>query len=180
MVMNYSEVKERYGNAYQINKAMKSGCIYKLEDGIYSDNEYEPDVAIISKKYPQAVFSGVYAFFVHGLTDYVPDSYALATKAKAAPIADPRVEQIYTRDDLLMTGTTIMSVEGADILIYDKERMLIELLRNKNKLPRDFYKEVLGRYRKIIDTLEIWRIQEYIESFPKSKMIQKAFDEEVL
>lgn len=57
--------------------------------------------------------------------------------------------------------------------------MLIELLRNKNSMPHDLYKEVLGNYRKIIDDLEIWRIQEYAEIFPKSKMIKKALAEEV-
>lgn len=180
MLMNYIECLEKYGNAYQINKVIEEGSLYKLEEGIYADNQYESEVAILSKKYPHAVFSGVFAFYVHGLTDYVPESYDLATKSKAAPISDKRVKQIYIKDDLLMTGTTTMTVEGVDILVYDKERMLIELLRNKNKLPRDFYKEVIGQYRKIIETLEIWRIQEYIEKFPKSKMIGRAFSEEVL
>lgn len=180
MVLNYTECKEKYGNAYQLNKAVDAGLIYKLEEGIYSEDKYESDAAILSKKYPQAVFTGVYAFYLHGLTDYVPESYALATKSKAAPIADKRVEQVYTRDDLLMEGATTVPAEGIDILVYDKERMLIELLRNKNKWPKDFYKEVLGRYRKIIESLEIWRIQEYIEKFPKSGMIRRSFDEEVL
>lgn len=180
MIMNYRECKEKYGNAYQISKVVEKGILHKLEEGIYSDDEYESEVAIISKKYPQAVFTGEFAFFTHGLTDFVPDRYALATKSRAASISDERVDQIYTRDDLLMRGATTMNVEGAEILIYDKERMLVELLRNKNKLPRDFYKEVLGHYRKIIESLEIWRIQEYLELFPKSKMIQRAFNEEVL
>ena len=180
MLMNYAECKEKYGNAYQINKAINAGLIYKLEDGIYSENKYESDAVILSKKYPQAVFTGVYAFYLHGLTDYIPESYALATKSKAAPIADHRVEQVYTRDDLLMAGAAILPAEGIDILVYDKERMLIELLRNKNKWPKDFYKEVLNRYRKIIESLEIWRIQEYIDIFPKSGMIRRSFDEEVL
>lgn len=180
MIMNYNECLKKYGTPYQINKVVESGLIYKIEEGIYSDYEYEPDIAILSKKYPNAVFAGSYAFYVHGLTDFIPDYYSLATKSKAAPISDKRVQQIYTRDDLLMIGSTTLSVEGIDILVYDKERMLIELLRNKTKLPRDYYKEIIGRYRKIIENLDIERIQEYIEIFPKSKMIQRAFDEEVL
>lgn len=73
-----------------------------------------------------------------------------------------------------------MEVDGATIPIYDKERMIIELLRNKNKMPKDLYKEIIGNYRRIIESLEIWRIQEYLDIFPKSKMIKKAFDEEIL
>ena len=44
-----------------------------------------------------------------------------------------------------------MEVDGATIPIYDKERMIIELLRNKNKMPKDLYKEVMGDYRRIWD-----------------------------
>ncbi len=58
--------------------------------------------------------------------------------------------------------------------------MLIELLRNKNTMPYDLYKEILINYREIIADLEIWRIQEYAALFPKSKMISKALDEEVM
>ena len=70
-------------------------------------------------------------------------------------------------------------ISGVTVKIYDKERMLIELLRNKNSMPYDLYKEIIGNYRKIIEGLEIWRIQEYADIFPKSKMIKKALEEEV-
>ena len=47
-------------------------------------------------------------------------------------------------------------------------------------MQKDLYKEIISNYRRIIDSLEIWRIQEYLDIFPKSKMIKKAFDEEIL
>ena len=40
-------------------------------------------------------------------------------------------------------------------------------------------KEIIGNYRKTIESLQIWRIQEYADIFPKSKMIKKALEEEV-
>lgn len=180
MILSYADCITKYGNAYQLNKALEDGLVFKLEDGIYSDSEYESEVAIISKKYPDGIFTGVFAFYVHGFTDLIPDKYALATKAKSAALVDSRVEQIYTRDDLLDMGVTQIEVGGTTISIYDKERMLIELLRNKNKMQKDLYKEIISNYRRIIDSLEIWRIQEYLDIFPKSKMIKKAFDEEIL
>lgn len=180
MFFSYADCITKYGNAYQLNRALEDGLVFKLEDGIYSDSEYESEVAIISKKYPDGIFTGEFAFYVHGLTDLIPEKYALATKAKAAPLVDGRIEQIYTRDDLLNIGVIQMEVDGATIPIYDKERMIIELLRNKNKMPKDLYKEIIGNYRRIIESLEIWRIQEYLDLFPKSKMIKKAFDEEIL
>ena len=92
---------------------------------------------------------------------------------------DSRIEQIYVRDDLLQLGVIEKNINNVTVKMYDKERMLIELLRNKNIMPYDLYKEIIGNYRRIIEGLQIWRIQEYTEIFPKSKMIKKALEEEV-
>ena len=67
-----------------------------------------------------------------------------------------------------------------EILMYNKERMLVELLRNKNKLPFDYYKEILGNYRKQINDLDIQAIQDYAYVIPKSGMIMETLQMEVL
>ena len=54
--------------------------------------------------------------------------------------------------------------------------MLIELLRHKNKLPYDLYEETLLNYRERINNMEIKKIQEYVEVFPKRKMISLLSD----
>ncbi len=72
-----------------------------------------------------------------------------------------------------------MSRDHVTCRIYDKERMLIELLRFKNKLPYDYYKEILGNYRMQISNLDIERIQKYAAIFPKSKMINTLLESEV-
>lgn len=139
-----------------------------------------PEIALISAKYPNAIIAGEYAFYYHGFTDVIPEKYSMATKSKAAKFSEPRVFQIYVRDDLLELGAQTQSVDGYEFRIYDRERMLIELLRNKNTMPYDLYKEILLKYRGLVNSLELWRIQEYAEKFPKSKMIKKALDKEVL
>ena len=155
MLFNYKEAVNIAGSEYKLCKAVAEQSIFKQEDGIYSTQKYESELGVILKKYPKAVLTGEYAFYKHGLTNVIPEKYDLATISKAARI-------------------------GSIIKIYDKERMLIELLRNKNSMPYDLYKEIIMNYREIINDLEIWRIQEYASVFPKSKMISKALDEEVM
>lgn len=110
----------------------------------------------------------------------IPEKYDLATPSKSAKMTDARVRQIYVKDDVFPLGIEEKDIDGVMVRIYDKERMLIELLRNKNKMPYDLYKEIIVSYREMIMNLEIWRIQEYAAVFPKSKMIAKALDEEVM
>ena len=180
MILSYAEAIKEYGNAYQLSRVMESGQLYKQEDGIYSTRKYEPELSIIMKKYPKAVLTGEYAFYCHGLTNVIPEKYELATPSKSAPLKDRRIHQIYMRDDIFPLGIMEKEIDGASVRMYDRERMLIELLRNKNKMPYDLYKEILLNYRNIIDELELWRIQEYASVFPKSRMISKALDVEVL
>lgn len=85
----------------------------------------------------------------------------------------------YVPDKIFSLGLVEQEQEGTTIRIYDKERMLIELLRYKDKLPYDYYKEILRNYRKIVDLLDIERVQEYATIFPKSEILWKRLDEEV-
>lgn len=179
MILTYTECIDKFGNDYQLEKAVAEERVYRVESGLYSTKRYFAELEIIVKKYPNAILTGEYAFYCHDLTDVIPEKYNIATKAKAAKLSDPRILQIYVRDDLLMLGVTEKDINGVTAKIYDKERMLIELLRNKNSMPYDLYKEIIGNYRKIIEELQIWRIQEYADVFPKSKMIKKALEEEV-
>ena len=180
MLLTYREAVEKNGSAYKLNQSVEKQMLYKQEEGIYSIEKHVPELGIIMKKYPKAVLAGEYAFYSHGLTNVIPEKYDLATPSKSAKITDARVHQIYVRDTVFPLGIEEKIIDGAVARIYDKERMLIELLRNKNTMPYDLYKEIIMHYREMISDLEIWRIQEYASIFPKSKMISKALDEEVL
>ena len=57
---------------------------------------------------------------------------------------------------------------------------MIELIRSKNKLPFDYYKEIISSYRYKIDTLDIQEVQEYAYILPKTNMIMETLQLEVL
>lgn len=179
MLLNYSACEQQYANAYHITQSLNDKRIYRIERGIYSDTPHVSELAIIQKKYPKVIFTMESAFYYHGLTTDIPDYYYIATPAKAARLKDSRIKQVYVPDKVFPLGLVEQEQEGTTIRIYDKERMLIELLRYKDKLPYDYYKEILRNYRKIVDRLDIERIQEYATVFPKSEVLWKRLDEEV-
>ena len=179
MICTHKQCLKERGSAYQIQKAVKAGELYQIEKGIYADTSDVTTLAIITTKYPEAIITLDSAFYFHGLTDVIPDDYYIATSKHARKLRDPRIRQIFVPDEILNLGVIIMYHRDAAFRIYDKERMLIELLSRKNSLPRDYYKEILGNYRDQIHKLDIERIQDYAESFPKHKMISEALAAEV-
>lgn len=179
MIYKYTDCVRDCEGYYNVKKAIKAGELFQIEKGIYSDQPMETQLAVIATKYPKAVFTMNSAFYYHGLTDDIPDKYFLATGKDAAKIRDKRVSQVFENSKHLMLGAEAVSVEGVSVSMYSKERMLIELLRSKSKLPNDYYKEIIQNYRRLIEGLDIQAIEEYMDALPKKKMIEKALRTEV-
>ena len=165
MLYTYEDAVTKFGSKYLLKKAVGGGDFFQQEKGVYSDTKYVPALQIISMKYPKAVFAMDSAFYYHGLTDVIPEKYCIATDRDAAKIRKKNIIQIFENKNLLYLGVEQMEREGCVINIYSKERMLVELLRHKRKLPFDYYKEIIGNYRDIKETLNSKKIAEYISKF---------------
>lgn len=153
MILLYKTLIEQYKSDYEIKKLIKEGKLFKVEKGIYSDNNNVNYLEILTKKYPNAVFTMESAFYYHNLTDVIPDKEHLALRRDSTKINDDRIKVIYYQDNLFEIGKSTLKVDNIDIQIYDKERMLIELIRNRKSLGFDYYKEIINNYREIRDTL---------------------------
>ena len=179
MIYTYPQSLEKFHTDYKMKQAIAKGNLYRIEKGIYSDSQNVSDLAVITAKYPDTIITMNTALYYHGLTDDVPQKYCICTVRSSRELRDPRIIQYYEDPSLFRLGSVRMTVRDAEFNIYDKERMLIELLRHRNSLPFDFYKEVIGNYRNKIFELDVERIQEYAEIFPKGKKISQLLEMEV-
>lgn len=180
MVLSYDECIKKYKSDYQIRKQTLLHNLYKIEPGIYSDKEYESRTAVIMKKYPKAVFTLNSAFFYQGLTDTIPQSYYLLTDKDDAKITDKSIKQSFDNCSSMDIGVEVINYNGDEIRVFSKERLLVELVRNRTKLPFDYYKEIIGNYRKLIYELDFQAIEEYAEELPKTELVMNTIRMEVL
>ena len=179
MIYNYSDLLDKFGSDYQIAKAVKEKKVYKIEEGLYSDEEQANELQVITKKYPSAIFTMDTAFFFHDLTNVIPIKYQLAINEKKRKIVDERIEMFYVSEEFFEVGKTTLETHNAIVNVYDKERMLIELVRNKNKIPYDLYKEIVANYREITDELNVWKISSYLNHFKNKDKIFEIIRSEV-
>lgn len=179
MVYTYDECLNMYGSPYQIKKQVEKGTLYLIQKGLYSDIKNENELLVISKKYPDAVFTMNSAFYYYGLTDTIPDYYYLATFRNNSKIRDNRIKQIFENNDYLNIGITQLNYNGVNLKIYSRERLLAELIRRKSLLPYDYYKEIIGSYRKVVSCLDIQELQEIVIFLPKSNYIMEILQAEV-
>ena len=180
MIYNYKRCSKKYKNRYEINKKIEGGILRKIGRNLYTDSLDDSELFLISSKYPNAVFTLRSAFYYQGLTDTIPDYYYLLTDKDSSKIQDDSVKQYFDNSNSLSLGKETKIYNGTKIKVFNKERLLVELIRNKNKLSFDYYKEIILNYRKIISELDISLIEKYASKLPKSKLVLRTISLEIL
>lgn len=180
MLLTYQECLDKYGSDYQLKKEIGSGALFMKEKGIYSTKRNDSEIDVIMRKYPKTVCTGKSAFYYHSLSDVIPDHYYLATRRTDTRIKDSRIIQSFLKNEIFDVGITEIQYNNSNIRIYDKERMLIELMRFRSKLPMDYYKEIIGNYRKLSFELDFGIIEDYAATFKHGAKLMNMIQMEVL
>ena len=166
MIFTTKELLSRGDTEYSIRKKVASGELHLVERGVYSDeSSLFIDEVFLAKKYPNAVLTFLSAYYLHDLTDSVPDSFFLATEQHSFPIRRKDVRQSYQDPSFFSVGISRMEVEGGSVRIYDLERMLLETIRLRERMPADLYYEVMDSFRRRKGDLDFHRIAEYAKHF---------------
>lgn len=179
MTYTYKEILKKYGSRYNIKKALKNKEIYKLDKNIYSEKSFINPLILYSKKYPYAVITMDTAFYYYNLTDVIPNKTHLATPRNARIIKNQEIEQIFMDKNILYAGKSIVKVNNENVYMYNKERLLIELIRKRKQIPFDYYKEIIANYREIVDELDMYKIEQYLSLFKNDLNLSEALQREV-
>ncbi|MBR0138245.1 MAG: hypothetical protein IJM15_07530 [Erysipelotrichaceae bacterium] len=180
MLFSYQECLEKYGSDYRIKKELASESLFMKEKGIYSTKRNVPEIEIIMYKYPKTVCTGKSAFYYHGLTDVIPEHYYLASKRTDYRINDSRIIQTFQKENLYEAGITEIDYNNSRIRVYNRERMLIELLRFSSRIPMDYYKEIIQSYRQLTYEMDFLLIEEYVSLFHNGDTLMTVIQKEVL
>lgn len=98
----------------------------------------------------------------------------------ATRITDVGVVQRFSEDRLLNPDKTVIERDGAKIQVYGRERMLIELMRASASMAPDYYAELIGAYRRIVDELDLYVVEEYMEMLERNGYMADILQREVL
>ena len=165
MVYSYKEILKKLGSRRNIEQELKNKKLFRLKKGIYSEEDIVDPMIIISEKYKGAIITMDSAFYYYNLTDVIPLKVYVATSRDARKINDSKVVQYYLNNNILNPGKMQINIDGNNVNIYDRERLLIELIRKRASIPFDYYKEIIRNYRHISDELDMYKIEQYVSLF---------------
>ena len=179
MIYSYKELLKKYGTRYNIKKAIDNKKLYRVENGVYSNKNVVDPIALYSKRYPSGVITMDSAFYFYDLTDVIPNKTYLATPSNYRTIKNEKIVQIFTDKKFLDVGKERVKINECTINIYNKERLLVELIRKRKQIPFDYYKEIISNYREIVDELDMQKIEEYLSLFKNDLHLSEALQREV-
>ena len=165
MVYSYQEILKKMKSRSNIEKALENGKLFRIKTDVYSDSDIVNPMIVISKKYKSSIITMDSAFYYYNLTDVIPNKIHIATSRDARKINDSDVIQYYLNNDILNPGKTQVDIQGNKVNMYDRERLLIELVRKRASVPFDYYKEIITNYRQISYELDMYKIEEYVSLF---------------
>ena len=183
MIYTLKQLRKKYKYTYNINKAINDGEIIRIGHGLYStDNPAIYELEIIFAKYPNSILCMQSAFAYYDVSDYIPTKYYIATSQNAHKIENEKVCQFYMTNDILNIGKQTIKTRFGYINIYDRERMLIELIRLKSKFDYSYYKEIVNSYRELAkdNQLDNNKIIKYCSCFKNGDNIRKTIQEVIL
>lgn len=135
-----------------IQKLIQEGYVEKIRYGYYQwfDPEDLSEVGIIRRLFPDAVFCMDTALRYYGYSDRTPGQWHLAVSKDAGKsrfkIDYPFVKPYYMEPSLLALGLTTGEMDGHRIQIYDKDRVICDCLRYRNKMDREIFYQAIRQY----------------------------------
>lgn len=178
MIYLYKDLTKKGYSDYQIKKMVKENKLYMIQKGAYSTTKEYDYLEYLVKKHPNAIVTLETACRCYSLIKNKPTTYYLATKQKDRKIKDENVKQIFMTDSLYNVGANVVTYQQYNIKIYDLERLLVEVVRNKINMDYDVYINIINSYKKISKLLNKTKLDNYIKLF-KDKRIEERIKNEV-
>ena len=164
-VQYYKEIFDRYGGMMrttqlaeekvfypQRQKLMEDGHIEKVRRGYYQWNSSEgfSEVGTVARLFPDAILCMDTALRYYGYSDRTPGDWHLAVSKDSGKsrfnIDYPFVKPYYIEPTVLELGLTKGTMDGHEIRIYDKDRVICDCLRYRNKMDKEIFNKAIQNY----------------------------------
>jgi len=136
-----------------LQQLILDGKLERTERGIYvAVDAIEDEMFAMQKKYPKLIYSHETALFIHGLTDRTPFEYSATVPSGykvVSNIAD-RFKIYYIKKDYHKLGMeTIDNTFGNQLIVYNIERTICDIIRSRSRVDIQILNEALRRYVKM-------------------------------
>ena len=164
-VQYYKSIFDKYGGMMRTTQLAEEKIFYPQREKLIADGYVEkirrgyyqwinPDdfseVGTVIRLFPDAILCMDTALRYYGYSDRTPGDWHLAVSKDSGKsrfkIDYPFVKPYYVEPTVLELGLTTGTMDGHAIRIYDKERLICDCLRYRNKMDREIFNKAIQKY----------------------------------
>lgn len=161
----YKNIFDRYGGMMRtkeleteklfyrkVQQLIAEGYVEKVRYGYYQwiDPDDFSEVGTVIRLFPDAILCMDTALRYYGYSDRTPGFWHLAVSKDSCKsrfqIDYPFVKPYYVEPAVLELGLTQGEMDGHTVRIYDKDRLICDCLRYRNKMDREIFNKAIQSY----------------------------------
>ena len=161
----------------QIASLIQEGVIEKIRTGYYQwiDPDNLSEVVTITRLYPDGILCMDTALRHYGYSDRTPAEWHIAVSKYSNrtrfKIDYPFVKPYFVAPDVFEIGLCEQEIDGNKVRMYDKERVICDCLRYRNKMDKEIFNKAIQAY--VSDTSKsIPKLMEYSVPLRCQKLVK--------
>lgn len=175
-VLLVKEAEKNNIHRQYIKQLEETGYLRKVSKGIYvKENKEVNEFFILGQKYKKGIFSHNTALYFYDLTDRTPIKLDM-TFPSYITVHDNSIKIHYIKEENHLLGVKEMKLQdGTSIQIYDMERTICDIIRDRNKIdPQIFNDAIKGYIKKKNKNLVL--LYEYAEKFKIENILRNYME----
>ena len=164
-VQYYKSIFDKYGGMMRTTQLAEEKIFYPQREKLIADGYVEkirrgyyqwinPDdfseVGTVIRLFPDAILCMDTALRYYGYSDRTPGDWHLAVSKDSGKsrfkIDYPFVKPYYVEPAVLELGLTTGTMDGHAIRIYEKDRLICDCLRYRNKMDKEIFNKAIQKY----------------------------------
>lgn len=148
--LNTKQIKQANINTMELTRLVKKNKLERVTRGYYVvANSFYDDYYKYQLKSKNCIFSHTTALYLYDLSDRTPLYFDVTVPIgyNGSLSKDKNIRLHYVKRNNLTLGlTTIKSPFGAKIKVYDLERTICDIIKNRNHMDKEIFAKALKRY----------------------------------
>lgn len=162
-----------------LSRLIDEHVIERVSRGIYiKSNDIPDDMVVLQNKSKNAIYSHMTTLYLYGLSNRIPIKYDITVNQgyNGTLQRDNNVNLFYIKRDLLNLGlTTYMLDSGYEIKVYDLERTICDIIKNKNRLDQEVVNKAIREYF-YSNNKNVLKLYEYAKKLKIYDKVRNTFE----
>ena len=133
-----------------LTNLVKEGKLVRVSRGFYMlPDSFEDDYYKIQLSNSDAIFSLETALYLYNYSNRVPTKYYVSVPSNYGGnlLKNQNVQLLYTKREWIDLGVTeIISPFGLPIKVYDRDRTICDIIKNRDKFDPEIFSEAMKQY----------------------------------